>query len=175
MKKNLQEDTLRKLIRDLVGEVLAEKEEEEIDEMSVTGDIAGYETPFAFSGGRKAKTKQNSEKLGYKLVWDPETGDESDLIVPKKKYQMPKLTEGRGAYYDFKKDESLTPRQKIGHSIRIVRRSLAEAERLIDMNLRLKQEENVESKNYWKRTHEALSKIEEKLVRLVNKTKSFRD
>ena len=45
---------------------------QELNEMSVTGDIAGYQTPYAFSGGRKKdkkKRKRNAtNSTGYKIV-----------------------------------------------------------------------------------------------------------
>jgi hypothetical protein len=40
---------------------------------------------------------------------------------------------------------------------------------MIDMNVRLKNELNVDSRSYWKNTHKALSKISERLVKLANK------
>lgn len=47
------------------------KFKDEIDEMSTTGMVAGYETPKAFSPNEKAfkaKTKDNAEQLGFKVV-----------------------------------------------------------------------------------------------------------
>ena len=45
---------------------------QELYEMSVTGDIAGYQTPYAFSGGRKKDKKKRKKKAtnstGYKIV-----------------------------------------------------------------------------------------------------------
>ena len=45
---------------------------QELNEMSVTGDIAGYQTPYALSGGRKKdkkKRKRNAtNSTGYKIV-----------------------------------------------------------------------------------------------------------
>ena len=45
---------------------------QELNELSVTGDIAGYQTPYAFSGGRKKdkkKRKRNAtNSTGYKIV-----------------------------------------------------------------------------------------------------------
>tara|TARA_Y100000592_G_scaffold12009_1_gene16885 strand:- start:1810 stop:2106 length:297 start_codon:yes stop_codon:yes gene_type:complete len=45
---------------------------QELNEMSVTGDIAGYQTPYAFSGGRKKdkkKRKRNAtNSTGYEIV-----------------------------------------------------------------------------------------------------------
>jgi len=45
---------------------------QELNEMSVTGDIAGYQTPYAFSGGRKKDKKRRkrnaTNSTGYKIV-----------------------------------------------------------------------------------------------------------
>ena len=53
--------------------------------------------------------------------------------------------------------------------MREVRNALTELGKLIDMNVRLKNELNVDSRSYWKNTHKALSKISERLVKLANK------
>ena len=74
-----------------------------------------------------------------------------------------------GKYHDYRNDESLTPRQKIGSSMREVKNSLNELGKLIDMNVKLKNELNVNSQSYWKNTHKALNKIGERLVKLANK------
>ena len=74
-----------------------------------------------------------------------------------------------GKYHDYRNDESLTPRQKIGHSMREIRNTLSELNKMIDMNVRLKNELNVDSRSYWKNTHKALGKISERLVKLANK------
>ena len=74
-----------------------------------------------------------------------------------------------GKYHDYRNDESMTPKQKIGTSMREVRNALTELGKLIDMNVRLKNELNVDSRSYWKNTHKALQKISERLVKLANK------
>ena len=53
--------------------------------------------------------------------------------------------------------------------MREVRNALTELGKLIDMNVRLKNELNVDSRSYWKNTHKALQKISERLVKLANK------
>ena len=132
-------DKLKEIIRELI--------KKELDEASVTGDIAGYQTPYAFSGGRKKdkKKKRDIAKAVY---------NES-------------INEGR--YHDYRNDESMTPKQKIGQSMREVRNALSELSKLIDMNIKLKNELNVNSGSYWKNTHKALHKISERLVKLANK------
>ena len=74
-----------------------------------------------------------------------------------------------GKYHDYRNDESMTPKQKIGRSMREVRDGLNNLEKLVKMNVRLKNELNVYSGSYWKNTHKALHKISERLVKLANK------
>jgi len=74
-----------------------------------------------------------------------------------------------GKYHDYRDDESLTPKQKIGRSMREVRDKLNELDALVKMNVRLKNEIGVDSTSYWKRTHGAMKKISERLVKLANK------
>ena len=77
------------------------------------------------------------------------------------------INEGR--YHDYRNDESMTPKQKIGRSMREIRDSLNNLDKLVKMNVRLKNELNVNSQSYWKNTHKALNKISERLVKLANK------
>jgi hypothetical protein len=136
-------EILRKYIRELI--------QQELDEASVTGAIDGGEgpprTPYAFSGGRK-KDKDKKKKITNTAGYS-------------------KVTEGR--YHDYRNDETMTPKQKIGRSMREVRDSLSQLEGLVKMNVRLKNELNVNSQSYWKNTHKALHKISERLVKLANK------
>ena len=53
--------------------------------------------------------------------------------------------------------------------MREVRDSLLHLEGLVKMNVKLKNELNVDSRSYWKNTHKALNKISERLVKLANK------
>ena len=74
-----------------------------------------------------------------------------------------------GQYHNYRNDESMTAKQKIGLSMREVRDKLNELDKLVKINVRLKNELNVDSKTYWKRTHAAMKKISERLVKLANK------
>jgi hypothetical protein len=86
------------------------------------------------------------------------------LIIMKNKEML-----GEGRYHDWRNDESLTPKQKIGQSVKEIRDSLNELDKTIKMNLKLKTELNVDSRDYWKNTHKALTKISERLVKMANK------
>ena len=74
-----------------------------------------------------------------------------------------------GKYHDYRNDESKTPKQKIGRSMMEVRDTLRNLENIVGMNIRLKNEIGVDSTSYWKRTHTAMKKISERLVKLANK------
>ena len=141
---SIKVEVLRNYIREII--------KQELDEASVTGNIDGGEgppkTPYAFQGKRK-KDKEKENKIatnstGYK-----------------------KISEGK--YHDYRNDETLTPKQKIGYSMREVRDKLNELDKLVKMNVRLKNEIGVDSSSYWKNTHNAMKKISERLVRLANK------
>ena len=77
------------------------------------------------------------------------------------------INEGR--YHDWRNDESMTPKQKVGRSMREIRDALNELDKTVKMNLKLKTELNMNSKDYWKNTHKALTKISERLVKMANK------
>ena len=77
------------------------------------------------------------------------------------------LNEGR--YHEYRNDESMTPKQKIGRSMREIRDALNELDKTVKMNLKLKTELNMKSEDYWKNTHKALTKISERLVKMANK------
>jgi hypothetical protein len=92
------------------------------------------------------------------------------LIQTLKRKQM--LGEGR--YHDWRNDESLTPKQKIGKSMREIRDALNELDKTVKMNLKLKTELKMKSEDYWKNTHKALTKISERLVKMANKVGNLR-
>ena len=132
-------DKLKEFIREII--------KDELEEASTSSATPGYQTPMAFSGGRKKdkkKRKDIANAAGYDVVKE-------------------------GRYHDYRNDESLTPKQKIGRSMREIRDSLNELNKLVKMNVRLKNELNVDSRSYWKNTHKALNKISERLVKLANK------
>ena len=74
-----------------------------------------------------------------------------------------------GRYHDWRNDESMTPKQKIGQSMREIRDALNELDKTVKMNLKLKTELKMKSEDYWKNTHKALTKISERLVKMANK------
>ena len=133
-------DKLKEIIRELIRN--------ELEEASTSSATPGYQTPMAFSGGRKKDKKKKKDistnSTGYDVVRE-------------------------GKYHDYRNDDTLTAKQKIGRAMREVRDSLLHLEGLVKMNVKLKNELNVDSRSYWKNTHKALNKISERLVKLANK------
>ena len=69
------------LIASLTEEIL---DEEELDEMTTTGDIAGYNTPFAFDPEGEKKKKNYKSKANSHRKKIGEALDKQDLEVIKK-------------------------------------------------------------------------------------------
>lgn len=68
----LKKENLKAYIDELIKEI-----EEELDESNVTSNVDGYQTPFAFDGGRKkdkAKADSNIKVTGYTKVKDIDEG-----------------------------------------------------------------------------------------------------
>ena len=115
-------------------------------------------------------------KIGDKTLTDKKYNDyyESILVAEKEMETLAKVLKtkqmiGEGRYHEWRNDESLTPKQKIGQSVKEIRDSLNELDKTIKMNLKLKTELNVDSRDYWRNTHKALTKISERLVKMANK------
>ena len=150
---------LKEYIRQLIQRELAEA-----SSTASAGNIH-YKTPYAFKKNKKGKKKK---KAGYGGgSYNPTIGTDNELA------DDPKLRK-EGKYHDFRNDDSLTTKQKIGKAMRETRDSLKNLEKTIDMNLRLKNELNVDSRDYWKNTHKALHKISERLVKLAGKVGQLR-
>ena len=124
----------------------------------------------------KSKHKDGSDFFGIKTFKNQKEFEKGKNYLRKKGYIEESIGESinEGRYHDWRNDESLTPKQKIGRSIREVKNSLNELDKTIKMNQRLKNELKVDSKDYWKTTHKALSSISERLVRLASRVGNLR-
>ena len=122
----------------------------------------------------------NISKIGDKELRNPKYNKHYETILAAQKsivklareiQEKERVGEGlnEGRYHQWRNDESLSPKQKIGRSMREVRDSLNGLSKTIDMSVKLKTELKVDSKDYWKTTNTALTKISERLVKLANK------
>jgi len=145
--------------------------QEELEEMSVTGNLDGGEgppkTPFAFGKGRnmdKKKTKDiSTSSTGFTMVDEnqPKKIFKGNIGESTYKKVMSELN-----YRDYKKDESMSAQKKVNTSIKEVNRKLYEIERIIHQNNKLKTEMGVTNGNYWKSTQAKFGKISERMVRI---------
>jgi hypothetical protein len=118
---------------------------------------------LTYKRGKTVKVKHKSSGKRLVIVDKPAVRKEYEKIG----YFAESIKEAR--YTQYRNDDTLSPRQKIGRSMREVRNSLSGLSKLIDMNVKLKNELKIDSKTYWKNTHKAMSKISERLVKLANK------
>jgi len=153
------------------------KEEKELDEMNVTGNLDGGEgpprTPYAF--GKEEDEKESAEKLGMKKV--PKTNKYFKPMEGKSTYKK-MMSEMYGivnevSYRDYKKDPTSTPQQKVNRGINEVNKMLAEMEKIVQNNLRLKTEMGVQSNHFWKSTGKRFAKINERMTRISNRLKEL--
>ena len=155
----VREDLFRKLVRELVRQ--------ELDEANSTASVGGsYNTPHAFGGSNKKG--KGKGKAGYTGGHDEPTDGTGHFIADDPKLRKESVV-NEGRYHAWRNDDTLTPKQKIGMAMRETRDNLTELERVVRYNVKLKNELKVDSRDYWKNTHKALSKISERLVRLANK------
>jgi hypothetical protein len=113
-----------------------------VDEMNVTGNVDGYGTPFAFGKGEDEKTKgkRQADLTGYSVV------KENRWIALRQ--------------------EDSTPTQKIGRGISNINKQLKEMEQFLSWYGKIKNENGVSNKNFWKRTNSHIYNIKERLLKL---------
>jgi hypothetical protein len=127
------------------------------------------------AGGWVSHIGQHKDELYYNDIVKWLKGGKINGKKYKKFFrQQEGIAEGRrGAYHEFRDNPDMNNRQKIGVSLRDVRNQLESIEKTIDLNLRLKQETGINTQQYWKNTHRALNKINEKMTRIINKVRRF--
>lgn len=157
------EEKLRAIIREIL--------EDELKEMSTTGNVAGYNIPMAFQGNNpknKARKKGIATQLGMQLT----PRGQKDMDRPADKLET--LKEAKVRYHAYKNDESATPHQKIAKAISEVNRNLEEVDRVIKMNTRLQKESGIPSETLYRRTQQGLLKLEARLLHLAGKIRNIR-
>ena len=115
----------------------------------------------------KSKHKDGSDFFDIAIFKNKKDLNNYMKDLKRKGFVEESINEGR--YHQWRNDESLTPKQKIGRSMREIRDALNELDKTVKMNLKLKTELKMKSEDYWKNTHKALTKISERLVKMANK------
>jgi len=158
--------SLNKLIENKIHELSLT--EDDIDEASVTHAGMAYDTPKAFKKKDDEDDVEeawgdNAEVYGYKKV--------KKESIFKRMASQSFLKEG--SYKDYKRDETMSSKQKVNKAIKEINSKLFVIERLINQNVKLKTEDGVDSTKYWKSTRGNLYKISEKMIRISEKLRKF--
>ena len=140
----------KKLVREII--------EDELEEISVTGNVAGYNTPHAFKKSDGTDTDDEPESDFVKRI-NTGTG-------------YTQIKEGTNRFHQLRKEEG-SANQKIGVGIRNIRTQLREIEKFIEWYGKIKTENGLESSDYWKRTQRHLYKIRERLTTISNKLRKL--
>lgn len=154
-----------------LAEYIREMVKQELEEITTTGDIAGYNIPAAFQGNNpknKARKKAIATQLGMQLT----KRGEQDMNRGADKLEN--IAEAKLRYHEYKKDESASPTQKIARAISEVNRNLQEMERVLKMNTRLQKESGIASEALYRRTQQGLLKLEARLLHLAGKVRDIR-
>lgn len=132
-------------------------------EGSTTAGAPGYQTPAAFSGEEGGEGTSKVDLTQGQFAYS--------IKAPKKKKNFIKLAEV--SYKDFKEDRSANEIQKVNRKILEVNKMLREISRALDHSIRLKQESALDNSKYWKRTNEAILKINNRLAEVAKKARKL--
>ena len=130
--------------------------EEELGEQNVTGAIAGYQTPYAFSTRAQSKKKK---KMKYESVQRAMDQKYAAMIESYSKFATG--------------NPKSTPSQTVNGTIKEVAKKLQEIEQLVRYTSRLKNESGIAGSTYGKSTNNALKKISERLLKISERVRSL--
>ena len=191
---------LKEIIRTIVKEIQSEKE---LEEMTGTAAVAGYDTPAAFSkpGQTAKKNKSLANVTGGEVVDDleegkdwlkndvpanskkpleikPTTTDSSDSgeIADKSSMILAKGDEDASLNENrwlAIKNEDGSPKAKMSKGISSIKQQLGEVEKFVNWYSKIKNENGVKRGDYYKRTNKSLHKIKERLMNLSEKIRTL--
>jgi hypothetical protein len=186
------EARLKEAIRKYVRERNMKKT---LDEMSVTGNVAGYNTPSAFA--KPGQTKKKNDRLasvtGGTVVDNLEEGEKAwalgdvpaskDEELPMKPTAAKKMPGAEIAdisgmimaenrWLELKREDS-SPKAKVGRGVSNIQRQLSEIEKFVNWYSKIKTENGLKKEDYWKRTNASLYKIRERLMGITEKLRTL--
>ena len=191
---------LKEIIRGIVKEI---QDEKELEEMTGTGAVAGYDTPNAFSkpGQTAKKNKRLANVTGGEVVDDLEEAKDwlkNDVPANSKKPLTMKPTAissaDAGGIADksgmilAKDDEEASlnenrwleikngdgsPKAKMSRGVTSIKQQLGEVEKFVNWYSKIKNENGVKRGDYYKRTNKSLHKIKERLMNLSEKIRTL--
>jgi hypothetical protein len=194
------ENRLKEIIKGIVKEI---QDEKELEEMTGTGAVAGYNTPAAFSKPGQTGKKNNrlAKVTGGEVVDDLEEAKDwlkNDVPADSKKPLAIKPTAissaDAGGIADKSgmilakdddeaslnenrwlaiKNEEGSPKAKMSKGVSSIKQQLGEVEKFVNWYSKIKNENGVKRGDYYKRTHKSLHKIKERLMNLSEKIRTL--
>jgi len=194
------EARLKEIIRTIVKEIQSEKE---LEEMTGTGAVAGYDTPAAFSkpGQTAKKNKRLANVTGGEVVDDLEEAKDwlkNDVPADSKKpleikptatdcSDSGEIADKSGMILAKDDDEAslnenrwleikngdASPKAKMSRGMTSIKQQLGEVEKFVNWYSKIKNENGVKRDDYYKRTHKSLHKIKERLMNLSEKIRTL--
>ena len=149
--------SMEKSLKEILDEILDEVQKE-LDEATTTGNVDGYQTPYAFSKGNKHKKRKKkiATQLGYSVV-----GDDIDNI------NEAKAKKPVNRWLELKNDESMHPHKKMAMGLKELKYQLREVEKFFNWYNKIKTINELDSDKYWKRTNRHIYTIKEKLIKIA--------
>ena len=149
--------SMEKNLKEILDEILDEVQKE-LDEATTTGNVDGYQTPYAFSKGNKHKKRKKkiATQLGYSVVG----GDIDNINEAKVKRPV-------NRWLELKNDESMHPHKKMAMGLKELKYQLRETEKFFNWYNKIKTINELDSDKYWKRTNKHIYTIKEKLINIA--------
>jgi len=149
--------SMEKSLKEILDEILDEVQKE-LDEATTTGNVDGYQTPYAFSKGNKHKKRKKkiATQLGYSVV-----GNDIDNI------NEAKVKRPVNRWLELKNDESMHPHKKMAMGLKELKYQLREVEKFFNWYNKIKTINELDSDKYWKRTNRHIYTIKEKLIKIA--------
>lgn len=145
-------------LREFIRQTIKELQDDDLEEISTTGGVAGYNTPRAF----KKTTGNNPD----------EESDDKFVKYINRGTGYNKIGEGLNRFHQLRKSEG-TANKKIGVGIRELRSQLEEMEKFVSWYGKIKNESELQTEDYWKRTQRHLSAISERIKVLSERIKQL--
>jgi hypothetical protein len=147
--------------------------DDDLDEHNVTGAIAGYNTPGAFTSEKNFKKKKFKYENVNKL--EAQKLDKTSNIYEKVQESMDsKYEQLIESYRKFTTDGAkTTPEDKVKRTIKDVAIKLQEIERLVNYSSRLKTESGITREGYGTSVNGSLTKIAERLTKIAERVRSL--
>ena len=149
------ETKLKEYIRKLVQEM-----DEELEEITTTANIDGFDTPYAFLNKKSKKDKEKRKRIATQMGYT--------IVGEGKKIKTPV-----NRWLELKNDETRTPNQKLSLGLKELKYQLAEVEMFFRWYNKIRSMNELNKDKYWKRTNTHIYKIKERLINIVNSIKEL--